>query len=100
VDNAILKSYEGTYAAQRVKEAADGSADSDIWTGVVSVDAEGKVWIDYDDQPRLEIRPYSETEFFMPGFVGSMRFETDAASGTVNRMINTFDGFEYEFIRQ
>jgi hypothetical protein len=100
VDNAVLKSYEGTYAAQRVKEAADGSADSDIWTGVVSVDAEGKVWIDYDDQPRLEIRPYSETEFFMPGFIGRLRFKTDAASGTVNRMINTFDGFEYEFIRQ
>lgn len=96
----VLKRYEGTYAAQRIKEAVDGGADSDIWTAVISVDHDGKVWVDYDDQPRLEIRPYSETELFLPGFVGTLRFVIDADSAMANRMIYSGDGFEYEFKRQ
>lgn len=95
-----LKRYEGTFAAQRVKDAKDGEADTDIWTAVISVDDKGKVWIDYDNQPRLEIRPYSDTEFFIPGFATTLRFEVDAETGNVDRMINTGDGFELEFYRQ
>jgi TolB-like protein/Tfp pilus assembly protein PilF len=100
VDINTLKRYEGTFAAQRIKDAKDGGADTDIWTAVISVDGDGKVWIDYDNQPRLEIRPYSETEFFMPGFHSSLRFEVDSETGAVDRMINIGDGFEYEFKRQ
>ena len=100
VDMEALKPYEGIYAAERVKNAKDGGADTDIWTAKVSIDDQGKVWIDYDDQPILEIRPYSETEFFIPGFASTLRFEKNDESGIVDRMMNIGDGFEYEFIRQ
>jgi len=100
VDVNALKRYEGTYAAERIKEAKDGGADTDIWTAQVSVDDQSKVWLDFDDQPKLEIRPYSETEFFVPGFAARLRFEVEASSGTVDRMMYTGDGFEHEFNRQ
>jgi TolB-like protein/Tfp pilus assembly protein PilF len=100
VDRSILERYEGTYAARIVSQAEDGEADSDIWTAVISVAEDGMVYMDLDNQPQLEIRPYSETEFFMPGFEGRMEFKVNAETGIVDRFTDEANGVPLEFIRQ
>jgi tetratricopeptide (TPR) repeat protein len=100
LDRSIMQRYEGTYAAQRVSQAADGAADSDIWTGRVSIEEDGKIWLDLDDQPRWEIAPYSETEFLLLGFVARLQFKVNPDTGIADRMLFFQEGVELNFERQ
>ena len=100
LEHAMLERFEGIFAAQRVTNAQDGGADTDIWTCRISVDEQDRVWIDFDNQPALQIVPYSNTEFYLPGFIQKLRFEEDSGTGTFNRIQWIGDGSELEFIRQ
>jgi len=100
LEREALEPFEGVYSAQRVTNVQDGGADTDIWTCRISVDEEGSIWIDFDNQPRLRIIPYSETEFFLPGFIQRLRFEEDTGSDSYSRFDFIGDASELEFIRQ
>jgi hypothetical protein len=67
---------------------------------VIYVDDEGKIWIDYDDQPRLEITAFSETGFQLVGMEAQYRFVIDPETGDVNEFVRLKDGAENHFYRQ
>lgn len=95
-----LQPFVGNWSAQTVEETEDGPADTDVWAGEIYVDDEGQLWIDFDNQPRLKMVPFSETEFFLPGFIHLFRFETQDGSNTYNRIMLDRDGVELVFERQ
>jgi TolB-like protein/Tfp pilus assembly protein PilF len=94
---AQLKRYEGTYLALGVRDAADGKTESDIWTTKIEVDQDNRAWIHLENQAPLELKPYSETEFFIPGRLSKYRFEVNPINGSVERLVQTRDGNELEF---
>jgi TolB-like protein len=96
----ILARYEGTYAYDRLGGLDAERTEADLWVAEIYVDDAGKVWIDYDNQPRLEIAAFSETEFFSIGFVSQIQFVVDPDTGEVNQFILTTDGREGSFYRQ
>jgi tetratricopeptide (TPR) repeat protein len=95
-----LAKYEGTYAMDTLEGVQDQQAETDVWVAEIYVDDEGKIWLDYDDQPRLEITAYSETEFQMVGMEAQFRFVEDPETGEVNELIRMKDGAEGSFFRQ
>jgi hypothetical protein len=92
LDRAILARYEGTFARQLLTKPTEESSETDSWSAIIRVDAEGTVWFDPDNQPKLEIVPYSETEFYTPGFAVRFTFIVDPATGTVDRIEDDQDG--------
>ena len=100
LDRAVLERYEGTYAHDRLSRANENQSEADIWTCVISVDEDGRAWIDFDNQPILEMVPYSETEFYTPGFLGSHTFFVNPDTGIADRMEMDADGRVLEFYRQ
>ncbi|MDH3440364.1 MAG: hypothetical protein OEM63_06415, partial [Gammaproteobacteria bacterium] len=95
----VLARYEGTYSYDRLGDLEGERAETDIWGADIYVDDAGLIWIDYDNQPKLEIRAVTETEFDLPGFHGGFIFQPDPETGTVNSFIMTRDGREYLFYR-
>jgi TolB-like protein/Tfp pilus assembly protein PilF len=77
----ILDRYLGTYQSEFIAGAEGGTSDVDIWTIRIFQDDKNKVWADFHNQPDLHIYPFSETEFLIPGFLGSWRFKVDPAAG-------------------
>ncbi|MEM9689038.1 MAG: hypothetical protein AAF917_06135 [Pseudomonadota bacterium] len=94
----MLESYEGTYAWQRPGTSGDASAD--FWIGTVSVDADGTIWLDFDNQPRIEIVPFAEAKFFAPGFIQRFEFVFEDGSRTPSTMMFEADGRFLEFQRR
>lgn len=92
-----LKRFEGTYSARLVREAGDGEADTDISTVRIQVDDENRVWLHQENQAPQQIKPYAETEFFIPGFIHRFRFELSPINGSVERLVRNQDGNELEF---
>ena len=92
LDRAVLSNYEGSFAINRNHPEARIQTAWSVLEATVSIDEGGMLWLDLDTQPRLEIRPYSETEFFVPGFKTRGRFILDPLSGKAKRMIIIFAG--------
>jgi len=84
-----LTRFEGTYAYDIPRQGGEGVVERDQWVGVIEVAADGSLWIDLDDQPKLRLLPISETSLRIPGFetLFEFRFERDStqASGFTNR---------------
>jgi len=100
LERSVLERIEGSYAYHRPRGEQDGVQEFDIWNGVIYIDEDGKVIIDMDRRPRLEIMPYAETEFFMPGYDAILKFEINPETGESDRFSWLFQGLEYKFIRQ
>lgn len=96
----VLACYEGTYALDRLGGVEAERKDSDFWTAEVYVDDEGTVWIDFDDQPRLEIAAFSETEFQLVGMEAQYRFIVEPETGECNEFVRSADGKRGHFYRQ
>jgi len=96
----VLARYEGTYAHDRLGGLDAERTESDFWGAEFYVDEAGKIWIDYDNQPRLEIAAFSETEFQLIGFEAQYRFIVDPDTGISNHFIRVADGAEMHFYRQ
>jgi len=92
LERAVFSNYEGSFAIDRNHPEARIQTARSVLEAKVSIDEEGTLWLDLDTQPRLEIRPYSETEFFIPGFNVRGRFILDPLSGKAKRMIMIFAG--------
>ncbi len=97
LDREVLQRYQGYYRAYIIEQAKGGTADSDASVAEIRLDENSKVWIHYKNQPALEIRPYSETEFVTPGFVHRLRFVINPLNGAVDSMVLTRDGVELEY---
>ena len=97
---SVLARYEGTYAYKRPSATATNESEADYWVGVVSVDDDGVVWLDLNDQPRLMLAPSAENEFFMPGFIGRFVFEFSASSEQASSISYYRDGMFYDFVRR
>ena len=98
--NDVLARYEGRFAYD-LPGAADGErTESDSWVADIYADSDGTMWIDFNDQPRLEIWPYSETEFQMKGYDSKIRFIVDPETGESTEFVNLADGTEQRFFRQ
>jgi len=95
----VLASYEGAYSHDRLGDLEGERAESDIWSADIYVDDEGLIWIDFDDQPKLEIRAVTETEFDQIGFDSDVVFLPDPETGLVDSFIITQDGREHIFHR-
>lgn len=95
-----LARFEGTYSHDRLGDLEAERAETDLWGADIYVDDDGKIWVDYDNQPKLEIQPISETEFDLIGFDGGFIFDVDPDSGAINHFIMTQDGTEFLFYRQ
>ena len=96
-----LAKYEGTYSYDRLGDLTVERTDADFWVAEIYVDNDtGKIWIDYDNQPRLEIAAFSETEFQLIGFEAQYRFVVDPNTGAVDKFMRMADGQEMYFYRQ
>ncbi len=100
LDRDILERYEGTYAWARPSADPTTESDANYWVGVISIDEDGVLWLDLDDQPALVLTPYAETEFFMPGFVGHFVFDVSANPRQASQVVYYKDGMVFEFVRQ
>jgi TolB-like protein/Tfp pilus assembly protein PilF len=96
----VLARYEGTYAYDRLGGLAAERAETDFWVAEIYVDEAGKIWVDYDDQPKLEIAAFSETEFQLIGFEAQYEFLVDPDTGISNHFVRAADGSEIHFYRQ
>jgi len=96
----VLARYEGTFAMDRLGGVEGERVATDYWVAEIYVDDDGKVWIDYDNQPRLEITAFSETEFQMVGMEAQFRFVADPDTGEYNKFVRLKDGAESHFERQ
>jgi hypothetical protein len=96
----VLARYEGTFAYDRMSGLEGERTEADYWVAEIYVDEAGKIWIDYDNQPKLEIAAYSETEFQLVGMEAQYRFVVDPDSGKYNDFIRSGDGNEKHFYRQ
>jgi TolB-like protein/Tfp pilus assembly protein PilF len=95
-----LARYEGTFMYDRQAGLEGERATTDYWVAEVYVDEEGKVWIDFDNQPKLEIAAFSETEFQLVGMEAQYRFIVDPETGECNEFIRVADGSTSHFFRQ
>jgi TolB-like protein/Tfp pilus assembly protein PilF len=95
----VLARYEGSYSHDRMGDLEGERAETDIWGADIYVDDDGVIWVDYDDQPRLEIRAISESEFDLIGFDTVLIFEPDPDTGAVDHFIHLVDGREVHFYR-
>jgi TolB-like protein/Tfp pilus assembly protein PilF len=96
----VLARYEGTFAYDRMTGLEGERTETDYWVAEIYVDEAGKIWIDYDNQPQLEIAAYSETEFQLVGMEAQYRFVADPDTGQYNEFIRLGDGNEKHFYRQ
>ena len=96
----VLACYEGTYAFDRLTGLEGERTETDYWVAEIYADVDGKVWIDYDNQPVLEIAPYSQTEFQLVGMEAAYRFVVDPETGQCNEFLRIKDGAEIHFYRQ
>ena len=96
----VLARYEGTFAHDRMTGLEGERAETDLWVAEIFVDDAGKIWVDFDDQPKLEIAAFSETEFQLIGFVSQYRFVSDPETGEYNHFVRMKDGRETNFHRQ
>ena len=71
----------------------------DIWSADISVDEAGDLWIDFDNQQRLQMAPISDEAFIVEGFIQVYRFQA-GEGGAYDRMIMERDGTELVFNRQ
>ncbi len=95
---ALLESYQGTYAWLR--PGTSGDMEADYWVAQISVDEDDTVWLDLDDQPRLEMVAYAEQNFFVPGFIQRFEFVFEAEASEASKMIFKADGREMDFLRR
>ncbi len=100
LERSVLERYVGVYIGEIRSNAAGGTSDVDNWTIRMFVDEEGTLWSDYDDQPDLIILPYTEVDFFTPGFMSRRRFVIDPETGMASAFIANFDGRDIVFERQ
>ena len=91
--------FEGTWEA-RVVEGTEGDvADSDLWTVRISRDDDEVLWMDFDNQPRRQLKAVSETELFVPWYIHRWELR-NPGSGDEERLIMHLDGTELEFRRR
>ena len=95
-----LSRYEGTYAWSRVTAGAEAVSEADRWVAEISVDDEGVLWLDFDNQPKLYLAPYAEHKFHLSGFDTTLEFVFDEGSEVPTRVLNVSDGTLREFLRQ
>jgi len=100
LDVAVLNRYEGTFVHDRLSRANEENRESDSWTGVIRVDEEGTVWLDFDNQPKLVIIPFAESEFYLPGFDTTLTFVINPETGNFDRINYVVDGTVLVFNRQ
>ncbi len=96
----VLARYEGTFAMDRLGGVEGERVATDYWVAEIYVDDDGKVWIDYDNQPRLEITAFSETEFQLVGMEAQYRFVADPETGEYDEFVRMADGTESHFERR
>ncbi len=96
----VLAQFEGTYAHDRLGSTEGERTESDLLNADIYVDDEEKIWIDYDNQPKLQMQPVSETEMILIGFYGRLVFSIDPDTGKAGHFIDTQDGSETLFERQ
>jgi TolB-like protein/Flp pilus assembly protein TadD len=97
---ATLERYAGTYVHYRRSPSSEERSETDSWACIVSVDENDRIWIDFDDQPILEMAPYSKTEFHVLGFDAYLTFAVDEKGGAATRMELLQDGVQLNFERQ
>ncbi len=95
----ILERYEGSFAWERPIGASEDRIESDTWVALVSIDPDGSLWFDLDDQPRLRILPVSETEFYLLGFDSRLEFILDRPEGQAKQIKFKADGRVLDFYR-
>ena len=100
LEREVLARYEGTFAYDWFTGSAEQRSAADTWTGTVSVDADGTAWLDLDDQPRLEIIPFTETKFYLLGFDARLEFVVHPATRQATQMKLTGDGTVFDFYRR
>jgi hypothetical protein len=99
LDRSLLERYVGVYKGETISNAEGGTSDVDSWTIGIYIDEEGTVWSDYDNQPDLVISPYTEFDFFTPGFMSRRQFVLDPDTGMASEFIMNWDGTDVVFER-
>jgi len=96
----VLQKYVGSYSYDRASGPREARADVDIWTAEFIAGEDGRVWLDFDNQPKIEIAFYSETQFYLRGALGQAEFFFENSATIPNGFVIESDGQEMEFIRQ
>jgi TolB-like protein len=96
----LLDLYKGSYVHARLSGAAENRNESDLWVAELGEDSDGRIMIDFDDQPALEIVPTSETEFYIRGFDSLLTMFVNEDTGQVEGMEFIQDGRPMAFERQ
>ena len=96
----MLQKYVGSYSYDRASGPREARADVDIWTAEFIAGEDGRVWLDFDNQPKIEIAFYSETQFYLRGALGQAEFCFENSATIPNGFVIESDGQEMEFIRQ
>jgi hypothetical protein len=96
----LLDLYKGSYVHARLSGAAENRNESDLWVAEIGEDSDGRIMIDFDDQPALEIVPTSETEFYIRGFDSLLTMFVNEDTGQVEGMEFIQDGRPMAFERQ
>jgi len=99
VERDVLERYAGTFVWTR-PSTTESRSDADKWIAVITVGDDGTLIIDFNNQPALTLVPFSETRFFLPGFLGTFEFEIAPGDGYASRIINRRDGREIVFNRE
>jgi len=95
-----LARFEGSYSHDQLSGLDSERADSDIFGADIYVDADANTWLDFDNQPKLKIRPISDAKFDVIGVNSVLEFGIDPATDRVDHFTMTQDGREYRFQRE
>ncbi len=96
----VLARMEGTYANDRLEGMDAPRTAADTWVAIIYVDDNGTPWIDYDDQPRLELAAVSESVLRIIGFDGVLTFQIDPESDRATGFLMKGDFGSSVFVRQ
>jgi TolB-like protein/Tfp pilus assembly protein PilF len=100
LDRATLERYVGTYVGRVQSNDSGEASDFHTWIIRIYLDEAGEVWQDYPNQPDKFMKPFSETEFYIPGFMGRRTFVVDPATGRASKFIAHWDDRDVPFERQ
>lgn len=95
-----LARFEGVYASDRLGGLKAERTDADTWVAEIYVDDDGTPWVDFDDQPKLELAAISESALRIIGFEGRFEFEFGPEGGAAIGFVMTGDAGNVVFVRQ
>ena len=95
----LLARFEGSYSHDQLRGLDSVQASTDVLGADIYIDGEARVWFDLDNRLKSEIRPISENEFDVIGVDGTLQFNADPVTNTVDQFLLRQDGRQYRFQR-